>query len=93
MRRLTRLGYPVVPVSHAWHLCEKSAPEIDLYDADEEHASPAGSYVAACVFAGYLTAQSPVGLPSRIEVNGDVLTDLLTETARRLQDAADQALK
>ena len=85
-----RFGYPIVPVSNAWHRCE-GAPEIDLYDADGEHASPAGSYLAACVFAGYLTAQSPVGLPNRIEVNGDVLTDLAPKTAQQLQEAAYQA--
>ena len=88
----SRFGYPIVPVSSAWHLCEGGAPEIDLYDTDGEHASPAGSYLAACVFAGYLTAQSPVGLPGRIELNGDVLADIAPETARHLREAARQVL-
>lgn len=59
-------GAVLVPVGLAWSLSIKERPNLDLYDVDETHPSPEGTYLNACVFYGALTGQSPVGLPERI---------------------------
>ena len=41
-------------------------PDIQLYDKDGSHPSPAGTYLTACVFYTVLSKKSPVGLPVRI---------------------------
>lgn len=79
------------PVSKAWTQIRNEHPEIELYNPDESHASPAGSYLAACVFFATFTGESPVGLPARLVGRGDVLVDLDEKTARALQLAAAEA--
>ncbi|MHC4917202.1 MAG: hypothetical protein ACYTGB_17110, partial [Planctomycetota bacterium] len=81
----------VVPVGPAWARCRVEHPEIELYHADESHASPAGSYLGACCFFAVLTGESPAGLPGRIEVRGDTLVDLDEATAAALQKTAEAA--
>ena len=49
------------------------------------HASPAGTYLAACLFFRILTGKSPEGLPARIVAGGTVLADLVAEQAAALQ--------
>lgn len=44
-------GYGVCPVGDAFLTCRSEHPEIELYDHDQSHPSPAGSYLAACVHA------------------------------------------
>jgi hypothetical protein len=83
----------VVPVGPAWELCRAEHPEIELYEPDESHASPAGSYLGACCFFGMLTGESPVGLPGRIEVRGETLVNLDDATAAALQKTAEDTLK
>ena len=39
-------------------------PAMPFYRADHSHPSPAGTYLAACVFYAVLTGRNPVGLPS-----------------------------
>jgi len=85
-------GLGLVPVSRAWQLAMGERADLELYQPDGSHASPAGTYLAACVFFGVLTGQPPEGLPARIEVAGDVLVDLATEDAADLQRIARQAL-
>jgi hypothetical protein len=51
-------------------------------------ASPAGSYLAACVFYAVLAGHSPEGLPGRLNVHGDDLANLPEDQARRLQESA-----
>ena len=66
----------VAPVGEAWALALKQRPDFGLFDKDESHPSPLGSYLTACVFFSVLTEQSPVGLPHRlttIDKNGDQL--------------------
>ena len=40
----------VAPVGAAWKVVRDTQPGINLYDADGSHPSPAGTYLAACVF-------------------------------------------
>jgi hypothetical protein len=82
-----------VPVSKAWQSVLRSEPDIELYDTDGEHSSPAGSYLAACVFYSVIQRRSPVGLPPRICINGDELVNISHDHAERIQRAAWLALQ
>ena len=48
------IGAGVAPVGVAWQAVRTRHPDVTLYDADGSHPTPAGSYLAACVFAGTL---------------------------------------
>lgn len=53
--RLSQLS----PVGAVWHHIRDNHPNIELYDADQSHPSPAGSYVAACTFYASLFRKDP----------------------------------
>ena len=38
------------PVGEAWRRVHAECPSLQLYNSDGSHPSPAGSYLAACVF-------------------------------------------
>lgn len=59
-------GAELVPVGLAWQRARELRPLIPIYDADQIHPSPLGTYLTACVFYGALTKKSPVGLPHRL---------------------------
>ncbi|MCB9164093.1 MAG: hypothetical protein H6592_06625 [Flavobacteriales bacterium] len=48
------------PVGEAWRLVRDGHPEIELYVSDGSHPSPAGTYLAACVFYCTLFQESCV---------------------------------
>lgn len=51
----------IAPVGAAWREALERRPHLSLWAADGTHPSPAGSYLAACVFYSVLTRKSPVG--------------------------------
>lgn len=51
----------VVPVGPAWHVAMRKDPGIALYVEDGSHPSPAGSYLAACVFEVFLFDERGAG--------------------------------
>ena len=57
----------LAPVGRAFRLFKESNPDISLYTSDNKHPSPAGTYLAACVFFKLLTGESPEGLSRRYE--------------------------
>ena len=75
------LGATVVPVGVAWEqfLAKHDSPV--LHDKDASHPTPAGSYLAACVFFAVLLGRSPVGV-------GDGIKGLSGAEAKLLQQAA-----
>lgn len=55
------VGAIVEPVGLAWHaFSQHDRPQ--LYDRDQSHPSPAGSWLAACVFRSALLKINPVGI-------------------------------
>lgn len=81
----------VAPVGQAWRLALEKNPGSPLYQADGNHASPQGSYLAACVFFASFFDRTPVGLSGRVEhpnVPKEILADLDTAQAKTLQQAA-----
>jgi hypothetical protein len=63
MNLAKELDAKVAPVGPAWQQALKQEPHINLYREDaDSHPTPAGSYLAACVFYATLYGHSPVGL-------------------------------
>jgi hypothetical protein len=57
----------LVPVGIAWEAVRREHPEIGLfYEGHGSHPSPAGSYLAACVFYAAIFHQNPLGLPPKV---------------------------
>jgi len=52
----------VSPVGAVWHYLRQNAGSIELYNADESHPSPAGSYAAACAFYTSMFRKSPLNI-------------------------------
>jgi lysophospholipase L1-like esterase len=75
------LAATVVPAGTAWQHLRRRHDQPDLYDKDGSHPSPAGSYLAACVFLAALFRVSPVGID-------DEAAGLSPEDRARLQSAA-----
>jgi hypothetical protein len=67
----SEIGATVVPVGLAWQrfLSKHSSPA--LHDRDRSHPTPAGSYLAACVFYSVLFGESPVAIDAQVEGLGD----------------------
>jgi hypothetical protein len=75
------LGATVVPVGVAWErfLAKHDSPV--LHDKDGSHPTPAGSYLAACVFFAVLLGRSPVGVGDGIKGVSAADTKLLQQAA------------
>lgn len=56
------VGAEVAPVGLAWQAALNRNPALDLWDRDGSHPTPAGTYLAACVFYAVIFGQSPVGI-------------------------------
>ena len=91
----------LAPVGIAWKDARDRFPDIDLFQKDDSHPSPAGSYLAACVLFSTIFKTHPTGAPERIigpTVNLEtgqvdtarttVLVDLPPAQARQLQRVA-----
>jgi hypothetical protein len=74
----------VVPVGPAWSTVYRQNPGLALWQDDGSHPSPAGTYLAACVFYAALFDQSPAGLT--------YLAGLPEETALKLQTIAGETV-
>ena len=81
----------VAPAGLAWARIREQHPEIDLFQPDGSHPSPAGTYLAACAFYAAIFRQSPLSLTGKIKSDGNVLIDLPKDVSRNLQAAAWQA--
>lgn len=65
------LGALVVPVGAAFAQALKFQPKLALHEADQKHPTPAGTYLAACVFFVALTGENPAGLPYRYALSAE----------------------
>lgn len=83
-----RLKALVVPVGPAWARVRKERSKLKLYTYDGSHPTPAGTYLAACVFYAMLTGHSPVGLPAKLAYGGDKRLELKPAVAKYLQKTA-----
>ncbi len=53
-------GCELAPVGERWWAYHKEHPDVELYAADGQHASPAGSRLAACVIAQTFMRACPI---------------------------------
>lgn len=60
-------GAILAPVSSAWAITGKAAPEINLYFDDNHHPSKEGSYLEACVVYATLSLSSLYGATAKVE--------------------------
>ena len=60
------LGAKVAPVGFVWQQVRRENPGLRLYSQDGVHPSPAGTYLAACVFYVTFYGKSPAGLSRRL---------------------------
>ena len=78
----------IAPVGPAWAAARKQRPDLALHHEDGSHPTPAGSYLAACVFYAVLTQKSPVGLPHTLHRDKKPVVALEKKDARLLQQIA-----
>ena len=79
-------GGMVAPVGDAWR--RALAQAATLHTADGSHPTPAGTYLAACVFYAVIHGESPVGLTGRFAGLDDATARLLQETAQTAVEAS-----
>lgn len=75
------IGATVVPVGVAWEKFLAKHDRPVLHDKDKSHPTPAGSYLAACVFYRVLFGKKPAWAPEALDAKG----------AKLLQAAASAA--
>ena len=56
------LNVDVAPVGLAWQAASRQRPDLNMYDADEEHPSVFGTYLATCVIYVTIYDKNPTGL-------------------------------
>ena len=81
----------LAPVGLAWKKALREKPPINLFDGDGHHPSPAGGYLAACVFYAVFYGKSPEGLPHYLKTPEDpnkALISVIPSEAKRLQHIA-----
>lgn len=86
----------VVPVGAARVMAAESSPEINLFMEDGKHPSPAGTYLAACVFFTAITHRPARGLPAKISDPNWIRrprVDLTPAQASALQTVAEKISK
>ena len=83
----------MAPVGIAWENCLRRHPGIALYQADGQHPTEAGSYLAACVMYCTLFGKSPLGLPAKLSLKGVRLCSLPADRAKILQTVARDTCK
>ena len=75
-----------VPVGFGFAEVKRTAPVIDLYTEDSYHPSPAGTYLAACLFYMALTGKSCDALPG-IEVLAEETVKILKTAAKAVAES------
>jgi hypothetical protein len=92
----SELKATLAPVGLAWEAALKKNPGLGLHSEDKRHPTPAGTYLAACVFYVTLYGQSPEGLASIITgqplelLDGSAKSDAPVELVRIDAPAAKQ---
>jgi hypothetical protein len=76
------IGATMVPVGVAWERVLAALDAPVLHDKDGSHPSPAGSYLAACVFLAALFDEAPVGTGAAPEGLSATQVKLLQRAAR-----------
>lgn len=76
------IGATVVPVGVVWQQFARKHPSPDLWDKDNSHPSPAGTYLAACVFAKTLLGVTTSDPSSKIDTDDARLIASFVKSAK-----------
>lgn len=79
-----------MPVGEAWRIAFLNDPGLPLYDTDDYHPAPLGTYLAALVIYEQITGKDARQLPATAIVGGAHL-NASEERVRLLQNAAHEA--
>lgn len=83
----------LAPSGIAFYRASTILPEIELYNSDRKHASPAGSYLSACVIYATLFGKSPEGTAYYPAISG-VSRQQCVQIGKSLQSlAADVTIR
>jgi hypothetical protein len=78
----------VARVGPAWERVLEQRPGLRLHTDDRVHPTPAGTYLAACVFYATITGDSPEGLPATVTTANGKTISIDPSDATVLQRAA-----
>ncbi len=92
-----KAGIQVVRVGELWEKAQALRPEIMLFDPDQSHPSPIGTYLTATAFFSFFTGENASVLDKRImdvDRNGEklYLSIMSEQNAEFLQDLVDTYL-
>jgi hypothetical protein len=87
------LGATVVPVGTAWQRFLATHDQPVLHDRDGSHPTPAGSFLAACVFYATLFGDNPVGIDVDVPGVDEKGRTLLQKVAWQAAKAVTNATK
>lgn len=76
-----KINAKVAPVGIAWKNALEAKPDLILHTEDKSHPTPAGSYLAGCVFYATFYDSSSEGLTGKIMVDDENIVDLSDEDA------------
>lgn len=77
------------PVGVAWNKVRETNPFIELYNADESHPSPEGTYLAAAVFYSTLYRRSSNAATYTAAINADTAAILRSIASSTVLDSLD----
>jgi hypothetical protein len=87
------LGAPVARVGPAFERVLDEKPSIRLHMDDRSHPTPAGTYLAACVFYATLLNDSPVGLPATLQLANGKTLEVDPADAKVVQKVAEHVAR
>jgi hypothetical protein len=77
----------VSPVGAVRHYIRINYPSIELYDADESHPSPAGSYAAACAFYSTIFKKDPTLITFNYSISSTDAANIKTAAKKVVYDS------
>jgi hypothetical protein len=77
------------PVGAAWNVVRATHPFINLYNADQSHPSPEGTYLAACVFYSTLFRSTCAAAPYAFTLDPDTAAILRNIASSTVLDSMD----
>ena len=83
----------LAPVGEAWRKVFETGEGIQLHDSDGRHASPVGSYLAACVLTSVMTNRPANGWPGKLVRHEELLIEVDDSQISTLQQAASEAIR
>lgn len=78
------------PVGAVWKYIRTNYPGIELYDADESHPSPAGSFAAACSFYTVIFQKNPLDIPFNFSLSANDAANIKTAVKAIVYDQLAQ---